>query len=120
MIGSPEYKLAKFMDFIIKPHIPNKYIVSSTTDFLSKLSNYTFFSSQLKLVSFDVVSLFTNILLNETIELIANHVFSDKNDQKPLFEKHIFIKLLHLACQGLFLHKDNLYQQIDGVAMGSP
>ena len=35
-------------------------------------------------------------------------------------EKHIFVKLLRLACKGLFFYKDCLYKQIDGVAMGSP
>ena len=35
-------------------------------------------------------------------------------------EKHIFVKLLRLACEGLFFCKDCLYEQIDGVAMGSP
>ena len=35
-------------------------------------------------------------------------------------KKHIFVKLLRLACEGLFFYKDCLYKQIDGVAMGSP
>ena len=35
-------------------------------------------------------------------------------------EKHIFVKLLRLACEGLFFYKNCLYKQIDGVAMGSP
>ena len=35
-------------------------------------------------------------------------------------DKHIFVKLLCLASQGLFLYKDCLYKQIDSVAMGSP
>ena len=27
MIGTPEYKLAKFLDTIIEPCIPNKYLI---------------------------------------------------------------------------------------------
>ena len=117
MIDLPEYELAKFMDFLIKPLVPNKYMLSSTDDFLMKLNNSNI-SSDDKLVSFDVVSLFTNIPLNETINIIADYVFSDENIQKPLMEKHIFVKLLRLACERLFFYKDCLYQQIDGVAMG--
>ena len=36
MIDSPEYELAKFMDSLIKPLVPNKYMLSSTDDFLMK------------------------------------------------------------------------------------
>ena len=118
MIDSPEYELAKFMNSLIKPLVPNKYMLNSTDDFLMKLNNSNI-SSNDKLVSFDVVSLFTNIPLNETINIIADYVFSDENIQKPLMEKHIFVKLLRLACEGLFLYNDCLYKQIDGVAMGS-
>ena len=35
-------------------------------------------------------------------------------------DKHIFVKLLRLAREKLFLHKDCLYKQIDGVVIGSP
>ena len=35
-------------------------------------------------------------------------------------DKHIFVKLLRLAREKLFLHKDCLYKQIDGVAIRSP
>ena len=108
MIDSPEYELAKFMDSLIKPLVPNKYMLNSTDDFLIKLNNSNI-SSNDKLVSFDVVSLFTNIPLNETINIIADYVFSDENIQKPLMEKHIFVKLLRLACEGLFLYNDCLY-----------
>ena len=119
MIDSPENELAKFMDSLIKPLVPNKCMLRPTDGFLMKLNNSNI-SSDDKLVSFDVVSLFTNILLNETINIIADYVFSDENIQKPLMKKHIFVKLLRLACEGLFFYKDFLYKQIDVVAMGSP
>ena len=66
------------------------------------------------------MSLFTNITFNKTINIIADFVFSDDNTYQPLMEKHIFVKLLHLASKGLILNKDCLYKQIDGIAMGSP
>ena len=80
MIDSPEYELAKFMDSLIKPLVPNKCMLRSTDDFLMKLNNSNI-SSDDKLVSFDVVSHFTNIPLNETINIIADFVFSDENIQ---------------------------------------
>ena len=57
MIDSPEYELAKVMDSLIKPFIPNKHILRSTDDFILKLNNSKS-SSDDKLVSFDVYCLY--------------------------------------------------------------
>ena len=75
-----------------------------------------------KLVSFDVQSLFTNVPLDKTINIIADYIYSKDNQIKnyPPSMKKVFIKLLRLANQEIFLYKDKLYQQHDGVSMGSP
>ena len=73
-----------------------------------------------ELVSFDVVSLYTNIPLSETIDLIANDLYGNKNFIKPPFSKLIFKRLLKIATEGIFLYRDKFYKQIDGVTMGSP
>ena len=71
-------------------------------------------------MSFDVVSLFTNVPLAETIELIANYIYAKDNPSYPKFSKDIFVKIMFKATQGLFMYQDELYQQINGVSMGSP
>ena len=71
MINSPEYNLAKFLDQLIKPYIPNQYMLNSTYDFLEKLKEFRPSTNQF-MVSFDVMSLFTNVPLQKTIEIIAN------------------------------------------------
>ena len=80
MINTPEYKLAKFLDNIIKPHIPHEYMLKPTGDCINKLHLYQFSSGQ-KFVSFDVVSRFTNVPHEETIKLIADELFSEKKKQ---------------------------------------
>ena len=81
-------------------------MLKATGDFINKLHSYEFSSGQ-KLVSFNLVSLFTNVPLEETIKLIADELFSEKkNSNQPLIKKEIFIKLLRLATQGQFLYKD--------------
>ena len=120
MIGTPEYQLAKFLDSIIKPYIPQTYMLQSTNQFLDHLNEFKFDSNH-KLVSFDVSSLFTNVPLDDTIQIIANTIYSEQqNPNRPIFEKRIFIKLLQLATKGIFMHKGKFYQQHDGVSMGSP
>ena len=71
------------------------------------------------MISFDVESLFTNIPLNETIELAIN-LMIDKTPNieitKPKLRK-LFVfatKQTHFTFDGI------MYDQIDGVAMGSP
>ena len=110
MINTPEYKLAKFLDNIIKPHIPHEYMLKLTGDCINKLRSYQFSSGQ-KFVSFDVFSLFTNVPYEETIKLIANQLFSEKKTNQPLIKKEIFIKLFKLATQGQFLYMDVLYNE---------
>ena len=70
------------------------------------------------MVSFNVVFLFTNVPLEETINMIGNYIYKENNPSPPAFEKDVFVKLMRLATQRLFLYKDTLYKQIDGVTMG--
>ena len=108
MINTPEYQLAKFMDRLIKPYIPNEYTLDSTQDSLQKMNQFTPQKDQVT-VSFDVISLFTNVPLAETIKLIASYVYAKDNPSCPPFNKDIFVKLMFKTTQGLFLYKDELY-----------
>ena len=71
------------------------------------------------MASLDVDSLFTNILFDETIN-ITEKLFSE-NETVHNFNKDEFKCLLTLATkESYFLFDGELYQQVDGVAMGSP
>ena len=58
--------------------------------------------------------------MDETINLIAEKVYSEESAGVPPFPKKVFIKLLKFATSGMFLYNDKLYRQVHGVAMGSP
>ena len=117
MICTAEYNLGKYLDKCIKRHIPSKFMLDSTSSFLDRISNFVFKPSDV-LISFDVVSLFTNVPLKETISEIAEIVY--KSDSPPTFGKDVFIRLMEFATSGMFLYNDRLYKQTDGVTMGSP
>ena len=119
MVGTAQYNLAQYLNDIIRPIIPDQYMLSSTADFVQKLKSYVF-PANFSIVSFDVVSLFTNVPLNEIIEIASDYVYSDVSANKPGYEKTHFKKLLKFATSGEFLYKDKLFRQVDGVAMGSP
>ena len=70
--------------------------------------------------SLDIDSLFTNIPLEETIEICTNNLFKNKDIVHGL-KKSEFKDLLSLATkESYFVFNNILYKQIDGVAMGSP
>ena len=121
MIGVPEYKLTKLLDFASKQFIPDKYMLPFSTDFKKKLHQFKSKSKQ-HLVSFDVNSLFTNVPLNETINLITTKIYSETVDEalKSPIKKKSFVKLLKLATQCMFIYKDKVFQRIDYEAMSSP
>ena len=119
MINTSEYFLAKYLDTFIQPNIPISYSVNSTCQFLESLKRYIF-SSESKIISFDVVSLFTNVPLMETIDLICEKVYGPTSLKKPPFKKLFFKRMLILACEGIFMYKGKYFKQLDGVAMGSP
>ena len=88
---------------------------------MNSQKSYKKLNSNQVMVSFDVKSFFSNVLLQETIDLISNKIYAKNSNANYLpIKKENFKKLLNLATKGIFLYKDKLYQQIDGVSMGSP
>ena len=72
------------------------------------------------MTSFDVESLFTNIPLQETIDLCVDLSFNNKPNIDK-FTKTDFHELLTVPFfESLILFNNEYYKQIDGVAMGSP
>ena len=46
------------------------------------------------MVGFDVKSLFTNVSLCQTIDIIANYIFSSDCNDHPPITKEAFVKLM--------------------------
>ena len=70
---------------------------------------------------FNISSLFTNIPLEETINICADALYCDDSDTQPLISKAVCIELMKSATSGVeFSFNDIMYKQTDGVAMGSP
>ena len=72
------------------------------------------------MVSFDVVSLFTNVPLEETISIILEIIY-DKNEINTNVPKKEMKELLYLCTKNAhFTLNNKTYVQIDGVAIGFP
>ena len=71
------------------------------------------------LVSYDVTSVFTNIPLQETIDIAINLIFNH-NPNLNITKKELKKLFLFATSQTHFIFNSKFYNQIDGVAMGSP
>ena len=117
-INTPTYQLAKFLIPILEPLTKNEFVTKDSFTFSEDIrkQNVNHF-----MASFDVDSLFTNIPLNETINICVEKLYIDKNMTVNGFNKQEFQSLLELATkESLFVFNKEYFRQIDGVAMGSP
>ena len=72
------------------------------------------------MVSLDYNSWFTNVLLEETINISIENLHNDNQNRTNMF-KHDFCNLLNIATkQAFFTFSNKFYKQVDNVAMGSP
>ena len=110
--------LSKFLIQFLMPLTTNCYTVASTFEFCNEIRSFNY-HTPLVMASFDVESLFTNIPVKETINIVIDLLFHDSVLFNGL-SKTQFRKLLNLSCsENIFLFNNNLFKQIDGVAMGS-
>ena len=116
-INTPTYKLAKFLVTIMEPLTKNEYTVKDTFTFAHDIRSQ---NANVWMSSFDVDSLFTNIPLEETINICCNELFKSSPIVAGL-TKTQFRQLLELTTKESFiLFNGAYYRQLDGVAMGSP
>ena len=73
-IGTFNYNLARFLCDLLSPLLPNDYYCKDTFSFVSQLKNANL--SKKLLVSYNVMSLFTNISFQETINIAINLIFN--------------------------------------------
>ena len=110
--------LPKLLDRIIKPYIPNIYLLRSTKHFIDNLKQDLCLKND-TIVSFDVViSLFTNVPRKETIEIVIYNMYANTASVMPVGKK-IFRKLTYLATQGIFMFNQRFFKEVDCVIMGN-
>ena len=116
-IGTFNYNLAQCLCDLLSPLVPNDYSWKDTFSFVSqiKIANL----SIKFLVSYDVTSLFTNIPLQETIDIAINLIFNH-NHNLNITKKKLKKLFLFATSQTHFIFNSKFYNQIDGAVMGSP
>ena len=79
IIGSAQYQLAKWLTSLLDPVLQLFFMncIPHSFTFVETLRKFQFFTSSLFLCSFDICSLFTNVFLQETIEICTNALYDD-------------------------------------------
>ena len=111
---------------------PTLHSINTVKNYLNTLSNRgemsneiqqipkELFESGYKFVSLDLISLFTNVPLTKTTDIILKRVYSE-NLVTTNLTKRTMKKLLNNACsKTAFTFKDKIYKQTDCVSMASP
>ena len=118
-IPTPTYETAKLLNQLITPYIPTNNTLRSADEFLTVLKCN---APRGIIGSLDVCSLFTNVPVKATIDIILKYVYENNDKSPPSLSKNLLKQLL-LVCttEAPFRAPDGkLYVQKDGVAMGSP
>ena len=118
-IGTATYETAKFLNPLLAPLGKSDHSIINTEGFVNQVKGQGI-PEVYKIISFDVQSLFTNVPLNETIDIILTKVY-DENKIDTMISKSILKELLYLCTKHVnFKFNNEIYIQCDGVAMGSP
>ena len=118
-IGTATYQTAKYLAKLLAPLNTSTYSIGSTKDFLKECESISIAEDE-EMVSFDVVGLFTNVPLKHTIKNIITRIY-DKGEIKTDRPREDMTLLLEMCTKNVhFTFNNQTYQQIDGVAMGSP
>ena len=108
-IGSPTYHLAKHLTELLRPHIGGtESYVRDSAHFLERLGGLSLQPGDI-MVSFDVVSLFTMVPVDDVLGHLAD-----------LFPADITALFRHVLKTTYFQYGGEYFEMIDGVAMGSP
>ena len=117
-IGTANYDVAKFLVPILAPLTTNEYTLNDSFHFINCLRGTTFNEGYV-MASFDVKSLFTQIPLDETIEICLEQLFMNAESVNGLNRSQLRELLVLATKECYFLFNGSLYKQIDGVSMGS-
>jgi hypothetical protein len=120
-IGSPCYALAGFIHKILSPLVgKSQSFVKNSGHFIELLKPISVQPLDI-LASFDTVSLFTNVPVDEALQVIRNKLQNDHTlTERSSLEVEAIMELLEVCLKTTYFQMEcKFFQQKDGMAMGS-
>ena len=116
-VGTYSYNLAQYLVELLQPFSHNSFTVKDSFAFAKEVTTCSSFPF---MASFDVTSLFTCVPLEEVINICLDKLFANTNTVNNLNRTQLYKMLSFTLKQNHFLFDGKVYNQVDGVAMGSP
>ena len=98
-INTATYNLVKYLSKLLAPVRESEYIIKSTRDFIGKAKAKER-SNGYQMISFDVKSLFTNVPIDRTIDIILRRIY-DKHELQTSTTRSEMKELL-TSCKKMF------------------
>ena len=106
-IATPTCKLAKYLLPFLTPLTQNEYTITDSFHFAEEICKQ---DPNLYMASLDVDSLFTNIPLDETIDICIDSLYKD-DENSPKIPKDVFRNLLTVATKESFFMFNNKFYE---------
>ena len=118
--GSFTYQTASWLSNILKPLREHSTVLQDSFELVNQISKILNLQNKF-LVSFDVKSLFGNIPLDFTLNVVLDKLFIDQSTKIFGMNGKHFKKLLDWTSKnGTLQFNGKFYKQVDWVAIGSP
>ena len=118
-IGTASYQLAKYLAKLLSPLSKSEYTVDNNVEFINNIKSEKVPTGH-SFISFDVKSLFTNVPMDYTINIILRRIYDDNELYRNISKKEMKEIFLLRTKNAHFTFNSEIYKQCDGVAMGSP
>ena len=121
-IGTVTYNTAKELARILKPLVGlSKHHIHNTIDFVQQIKEVKLKEDE-SMVSYDVTALFTSVPIPPVIKIIEEKLKEDKDlpRRTSMKTRHITQLLEFCLRSTSFVFQGQHYEQVEGVAMGSP
>jgi hypothetical protein len=117
---APAYKIAKLLSDRLKHELklPFTFNVINSPHIMTEIQNIEPYNQNLRLASFDITNMYTNIPTSQLPSIINNIC---KFQNTPQETRRELIKITNtIIKQNYFSFLNNTYRQTDGLAMGAP
>ncbi|KAM7309913.1 uncharacterized protein ISCGN_006896 [Ixodes scapularis] len=122
VIGSSTYSLSKYLVMILSPLTGNnEFSVRNSRDFVELIRAQTLLPHE-AMVSFDVISLFTNVPNALAVDVARDRLLADQSlsTRTTLLVDDVIFLLRFCLNQCNFSFNGDIYHQVSGCPMGSP
>ena len=113
--------VGRFLSTLLQPLTINEFSLKDSFDGAERISSIPkdLLKEGYKFISFDVISLFTNVPLDYTVKIILDRIYKH-NIISTNLNKRTLKKLILDSCRKtIFSFNNKFYKQVDGVSMGS-